>query len=283
MPRPTHRTLLVLVALGIVACAQAAARDVEPHPTSHREVDPLSLTLYHRFTTPRDPDSRWIERGTITVPLASQFPADDQDPAAGGVDFVPSATAWDAVDVPTALDELDGDGLVGTRYEVTVRKPGQDTGSFVSVDPCRLFSTTPGSTIREQITLQGGPAGVRRTARTSFTGLQYATVGGTDACGASPVERRAAQFALADGTATTTRTGRTSGNVEIKIREAFEIPTPVLPEPVEPKQPVQLDKEGKVVPPPPPKSFIQKYWIYIVPVLVVLMMGGGEEGEQKKQ
>jgi len=56
---------------------------------------------------------------------------------------------------------------------------------------------------------------------------------------------------------------------------------PSLPEQAQEQTPVQIDKEGKVVPPPKPKSFIQKYWLYIVPVLIVLMMGGGAEDEQK--
>lgn len=45
----------------------------------------------------------------------------------------------------------------------------------------------------------------------------------------------------------------------------------------DPKNPIKVGADGKVIAPPPEKSFIQKYWIYIVPVLVIMMMGGGEE------
>jgi len=154
---------------------------------------------------------------------------------------------------------------------------------IIQLVQCQLIAKTPGAKLQETIVLHSSP-----NSR-SFNGFKYSIHGAQDACTSEGREVSPVRFEIE---------GRRP--LEIKIEKAFAIPRyvidprpsatililsvrcrPSLPEQAQEQTPVQIDKEGKVVPPPKPKSFIQKYWLYIVPVLIVLMMGGGAEDEQK--
>ncbi|GAA5955305.1 hypothetical protein JCM3765_003276 [Sporobolomyces pararoseus] len=269
------RTSITTAALLLFSslCSIRAQEILENDPTSFNLPSRVeTLKLYHRFTYPLTASSpsdtsEWIERGEISV-TTSQSPEEEVQPR---VEYEQLESAWEGIEVPTKLEENGSNELGGVRYEVSIRKidQGSEEAGFVSIPSCQLFSKSPGTTLNEKIVLHSSTSSSPSGSPTSFNGFQYSTSGET-ACKLSEAERSKTQFGISG-----------KENLEIEIRQAFIIPTPILPEQVESKTPVQLDKQGKVIPPPKPKSFIQKYWLYIVPVLIVLMMGGGPEEEQK--
>jgi hypothetical protein len=143
-------SLLLLLPLGAVSLAQDIDQDSLPtfdSPSSSSTppppLDPVSLKLYHRFTNSLSTtlDGDWIERGALTIRLSDEEGEDES------VEFTPNVNAWESVEVPDQLASTDPRDFEGLRYEVSIRRPGQESQTFVSIPPVRSVSifTTQGA------------------------------------------------------------------------------------------------------------------------------------------
>lgn len=134
----TSRKLLLLSLLGLASLSHAQQVPIvegestnpigtDPIPLSS-PLEPVSLKLYHRFTSPLTLNPEWIERGELSLDLSDDL-----------VDYLPLDTAWNGLEIPETLAEVAEEGTSGIRYEVSMRKPGQsaEDSSFVSIEPVR--------------------------------------------------------------------------------------------------------------------------------------------------
>ncbi|GAA6043559.1 hypothetical protein JCM8097_001225 [Rhodosporidiobolus ruineniae] len=272
-----------LLPLALLALSTTASAS-EPHLASHR-----TLTVLHRLFIPSDifspapgteapADPTWIERGRIEVAQEGW----------DGAAFAELAGAWDALDgLKEGLNALPE----GARYQVAVRDPawGGDAGTdevlpFVSVDPCKLY-TLPARSLDEHFALSFLPSSSSSEvegAVSLFSGAfdyRTSTADDSGACtrGEAGEKERGKYVLGVGGKAGEKKSGRVTVGIE-RSREikAEEVSRPVRPKEQKQQQPVQLDKDGKIIPPPVEKSFIQKYWIYIVPALLIIAFSGGD-------
>ncbi|GAA5983278.1 hypothetical protein JCM11641_002247 [Rhodosporidiobolus odoratus] len=254
--------------LGVLSTSLTALASSPPPPTR-------SLVVYHRFTfstldstptfsLPSTSGDNWVERGRVDI-------------SSGGVGtFESTGQPWDGLVAPQNAAEWQAGGK--ERYQVAVKDEAGEDLSFVSVDPCTLYtaSTEP---LQEQLTLSWSPFPSADSSSANpeghFTGaLDYhtSTTSLSPACDASASAKERAKWVFAPSR-------REVGKLEVKLERPAAVVVDEPPRPAQPKeqQPVRLDKDGKILPPPKEKSFIQKYWMYIVPVLLVMLMTGGEE------
>ncbi|GAA5940368.1 uncharacterized protein JCM15063_002614 [Sporobolomyces koalae] len=263
-----------LLATAVLFLSQVASGQVQDSDPTHAgqiefpDADSLPsrtlerLQLYHRFQTSQAP-SNWIKRGDLVV----------EGTDSSELRFEPSESSWDDLALPETLETVrQGHEWDAPRYELSVRTSAlvdDAAATFVSIDLCELFSTEPTKTLEETLVLHVA----RDDPEMRSIGVQYSTRRSDNACRLKSDDVRArARFALKD-------------RLHARIERAQIIPTPQLPQPVESKTRVQVDKDGKVIPPAPPKSFLQKYWMYILPAVVFVLIGGGgadEAGAAKK-
>ncbi|GAA5862824.1 hypothetical protein JCM8547_006560 [Rhodosporidiobolus lusitaniae] len=238
-----------------------------------------SLTVYHRFvfstaseTTPSAfSETDWVERGHIEV-------ADGEVVAS----FVSSVEGWKGLAAPLRASEWAGnDKQIGEeRYQIAVRdkEDSVDEMSFISVDPCILYTSGPSAVFEEHFTLSWSPSSssFSSSPSNSFTGAvdyRTSTSVNSPACNLKSSAKERSKFEFAP---LKQKAGEEKVVVKLQRPLAIQPEAPVQAAKPKEQQPVQVDKDGKILPPPKEKSFIQKYWMYIVPALLIIMIGGGE-------
>ncbi|GAA6060385.1 hypothetical protein JCM10212_004638 [Sporobolomyces blumeae] len=268
--------LRILCALSLSLTAKLAhAHEVETVLTVYHRVGSFST---HASRPAAGRSDRWTERGQFTI---------DWDSNTASYAATARSIDWDDLEksLTRSVRDSDGDGARtegprAPRYEIKVGgrselADGDDETGWATVDPCRLFSTSP-STFSERFTLHFAPsspvvtddAGPRR-----FVGFDYSTTsaGSELACGTEgPFKRDGLELGF-----------KSRHDVSATIVDPVVLETPTLAVPLETEARVQVDKDGKVVAPPPPKSFLQKYWMYILPAVVFVLIGGGSEEGKK--